>query len=261
MSSSLPSTSPRTLAIDIGGTGIKELVLDNQGHALSSREVLATPKPALPGAVLDVIASMAGRQPAFDRIAVGFPGVVRQGVTITAPNLGPEWEGYPLEQRLFERLGRPARVANDADVQGFGVITGEGLEMVLTLGTGMGSALFIDGILVPNLELAHHPFADGRTYEQYLGQKALAELGEPEWRQKLDAAISLLRATFNFNRLYLGGGNARKLIPKRLAADVVIVQNIAGLLGGIALWNDVHGTSLVRAPHSTGAYCVLDPPT
>ena len=131
--------------------------------------------------------------------------------------------------------------------------------MVLTLGTGMGSALFVDGLLVPNLELAHHPFAEGQTYEQWLGQALLERLGDREWKGWLDKAISQIRHTFNFDVLYLGGGNARILDPAAMPPDVKIVPNIAGLLGGIALWNDMQSTNLVRAPQSVGAFCALNP--
>lgn len=248
----------KTLAIDIGGTGTKVMVLDDAGHPVGPRDSLPTPRPATPSAVLDVICTLAARQPPFDRIAIGFPGVVRRGVTLTAPNLDRSWVNFPLETELERRVQKPTRVANDADVQGFGAIAGSGLEMVITLGTGMGSALFVDGILVPNLELAHHPFAENRTYEQWLGQAALDAEGESAWLERLAEAIDLMRRIFNFDVLYLGGGNARRLDQSQMPADVRIVQNIAGLLGGIALWTGVHGTSLVRAPHSEGAYCLLE---
>ena len=251
-----PNAAPRTLAVDVGGTGIKVLVLDEAGEALSERDRAPTPRPALPDAVIDTIVGLASRHQ-FDRVAVGFPGVVRQGVTITAPNLHPDWCGFPFAASLAGRLGRPVRVANDADVQGFGAIRGSGLEMVLTLGTGMGSALFVDGILVPNLELAHHPFAEGKTYEQWLGQLSLERIGTDAWLAWLHKAIDQIRNTFNFDVLYLGGGNARLLEPATMPADVRVVQNIAGLLGGIALWTDMYGTKLVRAPHSEGAFSSL----
>ena len=248
--------APRTLAVDVGGTGIKALVLDEAGMPLGERNRALTPRPALPPAVIDVISSLAaGHQ--YDRVAVGFPGVVRQGVTITAPNLHPDWCGFPFAKVLESQLQKPVRVANDADVQGFGAIQGTDLEMVLTLGTGMGSALFVDGILVPNLELAHHPFAEGKTYEQLLGQVSLEQIGVEAWLAWLQKAIVLIRNTFNYDALYLGGGNARILDPATMPPDVRIVQNIAGLLGGIALWTDMHSTKLVRAPHSEGAYCAI----
>jgi polyphosphate glucokinase len=250
---------PRTLAVDIGGTNIKVLVLDEAGEPVAARDAEPTPRPAVPEALLDVIVQLANRQTAFDRVSVGFPGVVQKGITKTAPNLDPTWSGFPCEVELSRRLGKPVRVANDADVQGFGSIAGDGLEMVITLGTGMGSALFIDGILVPNLELAHHPFAENKTYEQWLGLASLQRIGPEAWQQWLKRAVNLMRQTFNFDVLYLGGGNARLLDPSHWPADVKLVENIAGLLGGIALWTGLHGTSLVRAPQAVGAHCVLPP--
>ncbi len=247
----------RTLAVDIGGTGIKVMVLDEVGDPLSERMKAATPHPALPADVIEVIVQLAVTQPPFQRVSVGFPGVVQHGVTRTAPNLDPAWQGVDLEEALEERLGCPVRVCNDADIQGFGAIQGTGLEMVITLGTGMGSALFVDGILVPNLELAHHPFAAEKTYEQWLGNSSLQQIGEAAWKDWVATAIRQMRHTFNFDMLYLGGGNSRLLEPAQMDPDVKLVDNIAGLLGGIALWTDVHGTSLHRAPHSTGAHSVL----
>ncbi len=250
----------RTLAVDIGGTNIKVLVLDEVGQLLSERTRLPTPQPAKPEPMIDVIVKLAAEHPHFDRVSVGFPGVVQHGVVRTAPNLDSAWRGFDCDGVLEQRLGKPVRVCNDADMQGFGSISGEGLEMVITLGTGMGSALFVDGILVPNLELAHHPFAEGKTYEQWLGDKSLKALGEPLWKEWLGKAVAQMRHTFNFDVLYLGGGNARLLNAAEMDPDVRLVDNIAGLLGGIALWTDVHGTSLHRAPHSTGAHSVLVQP-
>lgn len=248
---------PRTLAVDIGGTNIKVLVLDEAGEMLSERAAHPTPHPATPGPMIDIILKLAQSQPSFERVSVGFPGVVQHGIVKTAPNLDPTWQNFSCRQVLEEGFGKPVRVCNDADMQGFGAIVGEGLEMVITLGTGMGSALFVDGILVPNLELAHHPFADGKTYEQWLGDRSLHELGEPVWRDWLDRAVAQMRHTFNFDVLYLGGGNSRLLKSSEMPGDVRLVDNIAGLLGGIALWTDVHGTTLHRAPHSVGAHSVV----
>jgi polyphosphate glucokinase len=254
------TSGPRTLAVDVGGTGIKVLVLDEAGQGLGNRDRVSTPRPAVPAAIIDVICDLASHHQ-YDRVAVGFPGVVRHGVTVTAPNLDPAWHNFSFAAALADRLSKPVRVANDADVQGFGAIIGEDLEMVLTLGTGMGSALFVDGILVPNLELAHHPFADGKTYEQWVGQASLEELGQELWLEWLNKAIVQIRNTFNFDVLYLGGGNARLLDPAKMPPDVRVVPNRAGLLGGIALWTDMYSTKLVRAPHSEGAYCALQPGT
>lgn len=255
----VPCDDPRTLAVDIGGTGIKTMVLDEFGHPLSERLRDPTPKPATPEAVLETIAGLAGRSGEYERVAVGFPGVVRRGIVETAPNLDPSFAGFPFAERLANRLNHPVRVANDADIQGFGAIRGEGIEMVITLGTGMGSAMFADGILVPNLELAHHPFEDGKTYEEWLGQRSLEQIGQEAWKTKLGDAISLLRRIFNFDRLYIGGGNARLLDTERLPPDVEVVANVSGLLGGIALWTDLNGTRLIRSPNAEGAHCLLEP--
>ena len=243
-------SGPFTLAVDIGGTGIKVLVLDRDGQPASERTADKTPHPATPDAVLEVIAKLAAAHPTFDRVAAGFPGVVRKGITETAHNLDPAWVGFDLDAALSQRLGKPTRVANDADIQGFGAIQGTGLELVLTLGTGLGSALFVHGVLVPNLELAHHPFRKGKTYEDLLGKAALETHGEKKWHKQLDRAIKLLRLTFNFDLLYLGGGNAKRLDQDKLPADVKIVPNVAGLLGGIALWNPLHETDLLCAPQA-----------
>jgi len=173
--------------------------------------------------------------PAYDRISVGFPGVVHEGVVFTAPNLDPEWKKFPLAQTLETKLGKPCRVANDADVQGYGAIEGRGVELVLTLGTGLGSALFVDGRLVPNLELGHHPFRKGDTYEQQLGRAALDEVGKKRWNGRVRRAIALLDRIINYRTLYIGGGNAKK-VEGEMPANVHTVGNEAGILGGIALW-------------------------
>jgi len=224
----------KTLAIDIGGSGIKVMVLNPSGQPLTERDRLETPYPATPEAVLTVIQALAENK-SFDRISVGFPGVIRAGVTETAANLHPDWLGFHLQEALQKRLVKPVRVANDADLQGLGVVRGQGVELVITLGTGVGSALFVQGILVPNLELGHHPFRKGETYEQQLGRAALDEVGKKKWNERLRKAIAQLSHTFNYDVLYLGGGNAKE-IRLELPPTVQVVPNVAGLLGGIALW-------------------------
>lgn len=227
---------PRTLAVDIGGSGVKSLILDPTGEPITERLRRDTPDEPTPEAVVDQIVEMAREHGDFERVSTGFPGVVVEGEIRTAVNLHPSWIGCNLEQRLEERLERPARVANDADVQGLGVIEGRGVELVLTLGTGIGSALFIDGMLVPNLELGHHPFSKKKTYEERLGAEAFKSKGSDQWNKRLAEAIALLDRIFNYRMLYLGGGNAKK-IEFELPDNVQTVKNVAGLLGGIALWN------------------------
>ncbi len=231
-----PASGPRTLAIDIGGTGIKMLVLDPSGEAISERTRELTPKPADPDGVIGVIESMLKTQPAFDRISVGFPGVVVGGIVETAPNLSDEaWAKIELQAQLEKLTGMPARVLNDADIAGYGAIAGNGLEMVLTLGTGMGSALFIDGRLVPNLELGHHPFRKKATYEDRVSNVARKKLGNKRWSRRVQQVVDQLRPIFNFDLLYLGGGNSRRL-QLEPNPTVKIVPNSVGLLGGIKLW-------------------------
>jgi polyphosphate glucokinase len=232
------STGLRTLSVDIGGSGVKLMVLDENGTPLTERARQDTPQPAKPQPIVDVIVALANSQTvSYDRISVGFPGVVHDGVVYTAPNLDPDWRGYDLADTLSQVLGKPARVANDADVQGFGAIEGKGLELVLTLGTGLGSALFIDGRLVPNLELAHHPFRKDCTYEEQLGRAALDKAGKKKWNKRVKKAIELLAKIINYRALYIGGGNAKKL-SNDLPTNVHTVSNEAGILGGIALWRN-----------------------
>src|SRR5438094_1520169 len=227
----------RTLAIDIGGTGIKALVLSATGKPLSERSRVKTPRPATPGAVINTIVELAKQQGEFDRVSVGFPGVVSRGITLNAPNLNGRWSGFRLADVLSKKLGKPVRVANDADVQGYGVISGEGVELVITLGTGFGSGLFVDGKLVPNLEIGHHPLQKDKTYEDLLGDAALKKVGKRKWNKRLVRAIQTMDLVFNYDRLYIGGGNAARITVK-LPENVKIVSNAAGLLGGLALWRD-----------------------
>ncbi len=229
---------PVTLTIDIGGTGLKMLALDAAGTALSERCRVSTPRPATPDAVISVLEGMVRDQPAFDRIAAGFPGVVVAGVVRTAPNLDGDWSGVPLADELARRFGKPARVANDADVQGLADIRGAGVEMVLTLGTGLGSALFLEGQLVPNLELGHHPFHGSKTYEDWVSNKALKKIGRKRWRHRVREVIEQIQPIWNPRAIYLGGGNSRLLRPGDLPEGVEICSNTAGLLGGLRLWGD-----------------------
>ncbi|MEQ8469509.1 ROK family protein [Coleofasciculus sp. E1-EBD-02] len=229
--------SSRTLSVDIGGSGIKAIVLDQAGNPITERHRVTTPQPAKPDVVIEAIAELAAAQGECDRVSVGFPGVVMAGVVKTAANLDPSWQEFDLATTLSQALKKPVRVANDADMQGLATIQGKGVELMITLGTGFGSALFIDGKLVPNLEMAHHPFRKGDTYEQRLGRAALEKKGEKKWNNRLKKAIATLAELFNYDYLYIGGGEAKK-ITFELPPNVKIVPNINGLLGGIALWRD-----------------------
>ena len=233
----MASAQPITLAIDIGGTGVKGMLLDARGKPLTEREREETPDPATPAGVLKVIDQIARRLGEFDRVSVGFPGVVKHGATLTAHNLHPKWVGFDLAKVLSRQLKKPVRVANDAAVQGYAAVRGRGVELVITLGTGFGSSLFVDGRLVPGLELAHHPWQKNKTYEDYLGRRGLKAFGRKRWNKHLEKAIVQIESLFNYDHLYIGGGNAVKIdfpMPKH----VTRVPNRDGLLGGAALWRD-----------------------
>lgn len=225
---------PFTLAIDIGGSGIKCLLLDRDGKPSGKRQRQETPQPATPDAVIQVIKTLLP-DTSFDRVSVGFPGVVVGGVILSAPNLHQSFAGFDLQSALNRLTERPVRVLNDAGLQGLGAISGAGTEVVITLGTGMGFAIYVDGSYVPNVELAHHPLRKSRTYEELVGNRARKQLGNRKWSKRVLQALSQIQATFNPQRIYVGGGNATKFKGK-LPNGVVLIDNIAGLLGGIALW-------------------------
>ena len=230
------TATAHTLAIDIGGTGIKMLVLDADAKPVNERARTLTPKPATPEAVLGVIKAMVAEQPAFDRVAVGFPGIVKRGITYSAPNLGNEpWVNFPLEVHVHSIVHRPVRVMNDADLQGYGVISGNGVELALTLGTGLGAGLYVDGMLVPNLELGHHPWKKEKTYEERLSDAELQEIGKKHWSRRVFEMIEQLAPIFNYDTLYLGGGNAEH-IKGDLPANVKLFSNVQGMAGGVRLW-------------------------
>jgi polyphosphate glucokinase len=226
-----------TLAIDIGGTGLKLALLDEKGEMVGKRVRTPTPpKPVSPKLLIEKLAECAAQVPKFDRVSVGFPGAVRRGQILTAPNLGTEvWSGFDLQSALADLWKKPVRVMNDADVQGFGAIKGHGVEMVLTLGTGAGTSLFFNGQIAPHLELAHHPISGKKDYDQYVGRVALEKKGKKAWNKRVQHVLEVLRTVVNFDHLYIGGGNA-KAISFELPSDITVVPNSDGLTGGIALW-------------------------
>ncbi|MGA8757676.1 MAG: ROK family protein [Stellaceae bacterium] len=260
-------TDLRTLAIDIGGSGIKAVLLDEAGQIVSDRERVPTPsKPVAPDVLMQAIEKATAPLGEFDRVSVGFPGYVRDGRVVTAPNLGTETlAGFDLQQALSDHWGKPVRVLNDADVQGFGAISGHGIEMVLTLGTGAGTAIFRDGEIMPHLELAHHPVSGGKTYDEYIGNAARRKKGKKAWNKRVAKVIDILREVVRFDHLYVGGGNAKDLTFE-LPRDVKIVPNTDGLTGGIALWqamppHSAAGTGPVSEPGGKTTQPPLDPPS
>ena len=220
--------STRTLVVDVGGSGIKATVLNDLAKPISERLRRESPASGMPGAVMDVIVTLANELGDYDRVAVGFPGAVINGIAVDAPNLAKEWQGFNIAESLEARLKKPVRVANDADVQGFGAIAGSGVELVVTLGTGVGTSLFVDGRLAPNLEIGNDK----------LRNSALQKVGKKRWNKRLIKFIKRLDEIFHFTKLYIGGGNSKEVDVGLLPANVTIISNLNGLIGGIALWRD-----------------------
>ena len=243
------STS-RTLAIDIGGTGLKAAVLDASGKMTTDRVRVPTPYPCSPDVLVSALRTLVGPLPAYDRVSAGFPGVVRQGRVLSAPEfvtvgglgtavdprLVRAWANYDLGSALDRALHRPVRLANDADMQGAAVVTGRGLELVITLGTGVGTALYQDGRLAPHLEMAHHPFRKGETYNEQLGDAARKRVSRRRWNSRVKRAVATLDALLFFDHVYIGGGNSVR-VRVDLGPKASIVDNSAGILGGIKLWD------------------------
>jgi len=230
------STSPKFLSIDIGGSHIKATILNDKGALQMPYDKVPTPMPSTPENMVAAIKKLVKAFPEYDMISVGFPGYVKRGVIKTAPNLSTDaWKDFDLSKKLEAELGKPTRVVNDADMQGLGVVSGKGLEMVITLGTGFGTAMLVDGQLMPHLELAHHPFAKGKTYDDYVGERALEKEGLQKWNRRMKKVLKVLKTVVNYDSLYLGGGNADKLKFK-LDKDIKLVTNQDGIKGGSRLW-------------------------
>lgn len=239
-----------TLAIDVGGTGVKASVLDASGALAADRVRVPTPYPCPPDRLVSTIAGLVRGLPAYDRVSAGFPGMVRSGRILSAPHFvtvaGPgtdvdpalveAWRDVDLAKMVAQALGRPTKVVNDADLQGAAVVSGRGLELVITLGTGLGTALFHDGCLAPHLELAHHPFRKGETYNEQVGDAALKRIGPKKWNRRVKIAVETLDRLLFFDHLHVGGGNARH-VNADLGPKVTLVDNVAGILGGIKLWD------------------------
>lgn len=242
-----------TLAIDCGGGGIKASVLDEAGTMRAQPIRVPTPYPLPPSLFVQTLVDLAGRLPAAERGTVGMPGMIRHGVVITTPHYvtrgGPrtrvlpelvaQWEGFDAQSALVAALGVPVHVLNDAEIHGAGVISGQGLELVFTLGTGLGCALFDGGRLAPHLELSQAPVRWGLSYDTYIGEHERRRLGDALWSRRVGRMVEGLRPVFRWDRLYIGGGNSRHITATALARmgdDVVIVPNSAALVGGARVW-------------------------
>jgi polyphosphate glucokinase len=230
------ATIQKILSIDIGGSNVKATLLDEEGQMLADYQKVETPVPATPENLMTAIAGLAKSFPGYNKISTGFPGYVKEDIVFTAPNLGTDsWKGYKLGDALTSLLGKPAKVVNDADMQGLGVVSGKGYEIVVTLGTGFGTAFLFNGVLLPHMELAHHPVFKGGDYDVYIGEQALINEGKEKWNKRMSRVLTILKTVFNYDHLYIGGGNAKKLnFP--LDENISIVSNKDGIKGGARLW-------------------------
>ena len=166
----------------------------------------------------------------YDRVSIGVPGPVQNGRLARNPwNLGPGWRGFDFRKAL----GKPVRVTNDAAMQALGGYDG-GKMLFLGLGTGLGSAMICDGVILP-LELAHLPYRHGETYEEYIGHIGYERLGKSDWRRHVLAIVDLFVAALIVDYVVLGGGNARQM--KRVPSYVRLGSNANAFRGGYRLWD------------------------
>lgn len=252
-----PPEHPFTIAIDVGGTGLKADVLDKDGQPVAGRVRVPTKYPMSPDDLVSTLTTLVGKLPEGDRVSCGFPGMVRQGHVLSAPHFvctnGPgtktdnkllrAWSDFDLAGALAKSIGKPCRVANDADVQGAAVVQGNGFEVVITLGTGFGTAFFMDGSLMPHLEFAHLEFRKGESFNEQLGEAARKKIGDERWNRRVRKAIAYLGALCFFDHLYIGGGNGSRVNRRDLGEvleRITVVDNKAGILGGIKLWGEHH---------------------
>ena len=248
---------PFTIAIDVGGTGLKADVLDKDGTPVAGRVRVPTTYPMPPDDLVSTLTKLVAKLPEGDRVSCGFPGMVRMGHVLSAPHfvceagpgtkpsskLAASWSDFDLAGALTKSIGKPCRVANDADVQGLAVVQGKGFEVVITLGTGFGTAFFMDGNLMPHMEFSHLEFRKGETFNEKVGEAARKKIGDEKWNKLVRKAISYLDALTFFDHLYIGGGNGPR-VNRRDLGDVLeritVVDNKAGILGGIKLWDANH---------------------
>lgn len=225
------------LSIDIGGTSIKTVLLDESGNMLSEYIKSKTPDGATPKDIVSGIEELIKSIPeTYNRVSIGFPGYVKNGIVKTAPNLAKnKWSDVDLAQRVADALKKPVRLVNDADQQGLGVVEGKGFEIVFTVGTGFGTALLFDGELLPHLELAHFPINKEEDYDDYVGNKTFEKIGSERWNKRLKKVIEIYKTVFNYDFLYIGGGNSKE-IDFKLDDNIKLVTNRDGIKGGAKLW-------------------------
>lgn len=242
-----------TLVVDCGGGGLKAGVLDSGARLVGESVRVPTPYPFSTELFRQTLTDLARAFPRADRATVGVPGMVRHGVVLSTPHYvtgeGPgtaehpdlldQWSGFDAHAALEDALGVATIVLNDAEVHAAGAITGSGLELVLTLGTGLGCAWTDAGRLAPHLELSQAQVSPGTTYDDFVGERARQRLGDVAWRARVVGSVDALRPVFAWDHLYLGGGNAARLGSAGADAwgpGVSLVPNATALAGGVRAW-------------------------
>ena len=214
----------KILVVDVGGSHIKVIATGRKTPIKIPSGPDVTPRVM----VRRVLAAVNGWD--FDAVSIGYPGAVVHGKPVSNPhNLGAGWVGFNFKKAF----GRPVKIVNDAAMQALGSYK-RGRMLFLGLGTGLGSALIVDGVLEP-MELAHLPYKKGRTYEEYVGKKGLKRMGKKKWRRHVEDVIERFRAALNVDDVVLGGGNAKLL--KELPKGVRRGANANAFIGGFRLWS------------------------
>ena len=243
-----------TLTVDCGGTGIKASVLDKGGKVLIDFPYLKTPYPLSPSKLISIIDDFVNADNRIKRVTVGLPGMIRGGKVIVIPHYvnasGPRgvldphlkkaWYGFDMQSMLKKKLKLPTLVLNDAEVHASAVITGKGLETVLTFGTGLGSAIFSDGVIAPHLEISHATIRYGKSIDSWIGEQARRRLGNQLWSRRVKSLIQELYPMIIWDKLYIGGGNAQRISKSALKSfdyKVKIISNSAGVTGGVKAWD------------------------
>ena len=234
------------LGIDVGGSGIKGAIVDTDtGELLSERIRIATPKKATPANVAAVVAELVGRLDHSGRIGCSFPTVVVDGTALTAGNIDASWPGTAVDQLFSDATGHEFVVHNDADVAGLAEMTlgaGRGLTgtvIMITIGTGLGSGVFHDGMLIPNIELGRMPGKDGEPIEFYAGDRArkVNDLSWNEWAERFNYFLQRVARVCAPAHFIIGGGASKKLgkFAHQLDVDAAIhvarFRNNAGIVG------------------------------
>ncbi len=226
----------KILCIDVGGSGLKAAIITPRGRYVSKRVRVKTPEKRKPRQIVAALVKLVAPLGTYDKVTIGFPGAVKHGKVVSAPNFGTEdWKGFALAAVMQKKFKKPVKLLNDADVQGLAVINGEGLELVCTLGTGFGTAWFRDGELMPHMDLAHLAMHPKDDFDVVLGDATRRKIGNARWNKRIKRLIAVLQTVFNYDHLYLGGGNSSD-VKFKLPRNVSIVSNSAGMEGGAFVW-------------------------